>query len=305
LFKASAPGSLMFLGEYAVLHGQHALACAIDKRIYVTVTPRDDNKIMLDSALGHYETTLSRLENVAPFQFVLTTLRSLKKYLHSGCDIKIESEFSATVGFASSAAVTVATLKALSEWLQLSFSSAQLIQCARKIIRTVQGTGSGADAAACVLGGLVLYRMQPFVAKKFSYSYPITVVYSGSKTPTPVAIKHVQEKFSAFPDIFSKLMKAINECTLQGVAAFTQQDWKRLGNVMTIQQGLMDTLGVNTVELDDIIKLLRKQPNLLGAKISGSGLGDCVVALGECVLDASVKQIKVNMTMEGVRCEKI
>lgn len=295
----------MLFGEYAVLHGQHALVCAIDKRIHVTLTPRDDTKIILHSALGDYETTLSCLENREPFQFVLATLRSLKKYLKSGCHIHIESEFSATVGFASSAAVTVATLKALSEWLHLSFQSSQLIKLARKIIQNVQGSGSGADAAACVLGGMVLYRMQPFIAEKFSVTYPITVVYSGFKTPTSLAIKQVEKKFASFPEIFVKLMKAINECTLQAITALNQRDWKKMGNIMNIQQGLMDALGVNTVEMDGIIQLLRKEPRLLGAKISGSGLGDCVVALGECVLHPSAKQIKVNMTKEGVRCEKI
>ena len=36
LFKASAPGSLMLLGEYAVLQGKSALVCAIDKRMMVS-----------------------------------------------------------------------------------------------------------------------------------------------------------------------------------------------------------------------------------------------------------------------------
>src|SRR5438045_3958935 len=74
LLRASAPGSLMLLGEYAVLHGQHALVCAIDKRMTVTLSPRDDKKILIESALGHYETTLSDLKLVSPFRFVLATL---------------------------------------------------------------------------------------------------------------------------------------------------------------------------------------------------------------------------------------
>ncbi len=35
--KASAPGSLMLLGEYGVLYGKHALVCAIDKRIVISI----------------------------------------------------------------------------------------------------------------------------------------------------------------------------------------------------------------------------------------------------------------------------
>ena len=36
------------VGEYAVLYGKHALVCAVDKRITVTLTPRDD-KITIHS----------------------------------------------------------------------------------------------------------------------------------------------------------------------------------------------------------------------------------------------------------------
>jgi len=300
----------MLLGEYAVLHGQHAMVCSIDKRIYVILTPRDDSKIILDSALGSYETTLSRLDKVAPFQFVLATLHAFKKYIRTGCHIRIESEFPATVGFASSAAVTVATLAVMTEWAGLSLSTTQMIKQARKIVRDVQGCGSGADVAACVLGGMVFYRMQPFVAEKSPFLHPITVVYSGCKTATPVAIKHVQEKFAAYPELFSRLMNTINECTLQGWAALNRQDWKALGSIMTIQQGLMDALGVNTEEINGILQLLRRAPVVLGAKISGSGLGDCVVALGECLLDSSrmpadAEQIRIHMASEGVRSEKV
>lgn len=300
----------MLLGEYAVLHGQHALVCAIDKRMHVTLTPRDDTQIILDSALGHYETTLGDISVTHPFQFVLAVLTSFKKDMRQGCNIEIESEFSATVGFASSAAVTVATVKVVAEWLGLTFSPAQLIKRARKIVRDVQGTGSGADVAACVLGGIVLYRMQPFIAKKLLVSYPITVVYSGYKTPTPIAIKQVEARFAVLPDVFFKILKAINACALEAVEAFTKQDWVKLGIIMNIQQGLMEALGVSTPDLNSLIELLRQQPNVLGAKISGSGLGDCVVGLGKCLLDPSqlsvsnAEQIRITMASEGVRCEK-
>ncbi len=301
----------MLLGEYAVLHGHHALVCAIDKYMSVTLTPRDDEKIIIDSALGHYETSLNNLQGITPFQFVLTAINSLKKYLSHGCHLKIESEFSSTVGFASSAAVTVATLTVLSEWLELSLSKSDLIKLGRDVVREVQGAGSGADIAASVLGGIVHYRMEPFIAEKLSLTYPLTVVYSGYKTKTAIAIKQVQVRFADLPEIFANLMKTINACVIQGIDALNQQNWQKFANLMNIQQGLMDALGVNTAAMQSVIILLKQQPNLLGAKISGSGLGDCLVALGESLLDPDVlrasgaQQIKVSMNQEGVGCEKV
>src|SRR5437762_2389846 len=85
LFKASAPGSLMLLGEYAVLQGKHAVVCAIDKRMTVSLSPRQDTQICLTSSLGQFETDLAKLQITPPFQFVLAALNAVKKHMKQGC----------------------------------------------------------------------------------------------------------------------------------------------------------------------------------------------------------------------------
>jgi mevalonate kinase len=306
LFSASAPGSLMLLGEYAVMHGKHALVCAVNKRMTVKLSPRSDQLITIQSALGQHQVDLKKIKITAPFQFVLTTLKQFKNKFPSGCDIQIESEFSDKIGFASSAAVTVALLAALDAWLNLSFSKEELALTARAIVRKVQGLGSGADVAACVFGGVVGYRAQPFWVQSESVSYPISVVYSGSKTPTVEAVKRVRETFQSRPKIFKQLCRAIDECSLAGINAVQQKEWENLGKIMQIQQGIMDALGVNTPELDRIIREFTPQSDILGAKISGSGFGDCVVALGKghCEATQHAISIPVEITPQGVRCEK-
>lgn len=280
-FKASSPGSLMLLGEHAVLHRKHALVCAIDKRMHVALTPRADKKILLSSALGEYQVEISKIKIAPPFQFVLATLKYLKKSLPSGCEITIESEFSDKMGFASSAAVTVAVLSALHAWVDLPVTPEDLIKHARRIVRSVQGLGSGADVAACVLGGMVAYRSESFWAEKLPHIHPIAVQYVGYKTPTVEVIHHVKNTFASDPLLLKKICEAIDHCALQGIQAVRNAEWQLLGNAMNIQQGLMEALGVNTPELSALILKLRKEKNILGAKISGSGLGDCVVGLGE------------------------
>lgn len=310
LFKASAPGSLMLLGEYAVLHRKLALVCAVDKRMHVSVQPRADRKIFITSALGSLETDLNQLVIAAPFQFVLASLIEFKKHLRQGCDITIESEFSSTIGFASSAAVTVACVKALVAWLDLSFTDSDLIRSARKIVRNVQGLGSGADVAACVLGGMVSYRAEPLSFEKLASVYPLTVIYSGKKTPTVEAVQTVQKKFSMMPQLFKQILSGIHQCASLGVESVRQKNWVQLGEILNVQQGLMDALGVNTTTLNHIIDVLRLQPAILGAKISGSGLGDCVVALGNVStnnitnLPSTAQIIQVAMSQRGVECEK-
>ncbi len=311
-FKQSAPGSIMLLGEYAVLHHGHALVCAIDKRVHVQLTPRTDETIEIISTLGKYQTTLGQLEIIAPFQFVLAAIKARQPQLQQGFTLTIESEFSDQMGLASSAAVTVATLAVIAMWLQVALSPLQLIEQARQVVQAVQGMGSGADVAACVLGGVVAYRREPLMAEKISESCPLNLIYSGSKIPTPVVVKQVETRFVDHPEIYQQLLQSIDVCAQQGIAALKNQNLSALGRAMTIQQGLMQALGVNTPLLQGIVEEMLSTPDVLGAKISGSGLGDCVVALGALrhhdmtrFAAQGIKQIPIAVVTEGVRCEKI
>lgn len=305
MYKASAPGSLMLMGEHAVLHGKLALVCALDKRMIVTLEPRADNKIQITSALGSFTTKLSQLNITPPFQFVLATLKTFQKQMPSGCSIAITSQFSDKIGFASSAAVTVSLIATLAAWLNVSLSPLDMIHTAIKIVRQVQGLGSGADVAACVIGGIIAYKASPLSIEKLPYSYPLTIVYSGSKTPTVEVVKHVEKYFKSQPALFEQVCQLIGLCSEQARKAICSENWIEVGKIMTIHQGLMDALQVNTPQLATIIQALMSFPSILGAKISGSGLGDCVVGLGSLENKKIEGLIPVAITNEGVVCEKI
>jgi mevalonate kinase len=298
--KASAPGSLMLLGEYAVLYGKPALVCAIDKRITVNLTPRQDQRIEIQSAThGQYLTELVQLEIKPPFQFVLSALKQFQGKLKYGCTLEIISEFSDKMGFGSSAAVTVATLTALYAWLNMRISAHNLIRQGRQVVLHVQGVGSGADIAAAVHGGMVHYQAQPLIAEKLSATYPLTAWYAGYKTPTVEAIKQVQTHFADHPQLFKQLTNSIGQCAMEGVQCVRKAEWQKLGEIMNVQQGLMESLGVNTPQLRERIEALRAESSVLGAKISGSGLGDCVVGLGSANVG-----VPLAMSLQGVHCEK-
>ena len=312
-YKASAPGSVMLLGEYGVLFGKPALVCAIDKRIHVTLTPRHDTEIHIHSDLhGTYVTDLNDLRIEKPFQFVLGAIKQFQAKMRRGCDLSITSEFSDKVGLGSSAAVTVATLAALVTWLDIRILPLDLVRQGRNVIRECQGLGSGADVAASVYGGVVYYQAHPLAAEKLSVKIPLALYYTGFKTTTAEAVKRVQTHFTQYPQVFKQLCASIGQCATEGVAIIRRQDWQKLGDVMNIQQGLMEALGVSLPIIQHITGVLRNQEGITGAKISGSGLGDCVVALGEMntVINfdgkyAGIQPILVEMTLHGVQGEKV
>ena len=149
--KVSAPGSLMLTGEHAVLHGSPAAACAVDKRIYLTLSPRDDRAVHIESPLGTLEATLDNLLQQGQFTFIIEAIK--QSGLATGVDIRTESEFSSTVGLGSSAAVTVCICMALNTFMGEIPTRAELFRQCYNVVHGVQKTGSGCDLAASIYGG--------------------------------------------------------------------------------------------------------------------------------------------------------
>ena len=271
----------MLLGEHAVLHGQPALVCAVSRRIHVTLTPRKDRTIRLSSALGRHSTTTDKIKPSKTFRFVIAAIHRFARKLPSGFDLRIDSEFSHRIGFGSSAAVTVATLAVLSKWLTGSFNQRRLLLEGVKVIRETQGLGSGADVAASVYGGIVSYRAKPIRATKLTAAFPLTVLYSGSKRPTVEVVRLVERSRKASPVVYDAIFRMMGHSALQAVATIRRKNWKDLGTIMNLNQLLMAAIGVSNEKLAAIVRLLLRDPAVLGAKISGSGLGDCVIGLGK------------------------
>jgi mevalonate kinase len=270
----------MLLGEHAVLHGHPALVMAVNRRLRVTLAPRSDRKVRIESALGEHETPLDALAPHPAFRFILAAVSRSAGLLPSGFNLRVESEFSHEIGLGSSAAVTVATVSVLRRFAGRDADLESVRDEAIEIVRSVQGRASGADVAASAHGGVSLYRAEPREVRPFSALLVMVAVYSGYKTPTADVIRHVETAWQKRPDALRALYARIGACAASGAAALERSDLKRLGDALNAGQALMEELGVSTPELAAIVAELRRTPGILGAKISGSGLGDCAIGLG-------------------------
>ena len=297
----------MLMGEHAVLRGHPAIVCAINKRMKVELTPRADKTLLLHSALGEHETTLDELAPHESFRFVLGAIRACKEGMTRGFELDIRSEMSHQMGLGSSAAVTVATLAALAGAQGTTPEPGCLLECGTKIIRKVQGgVGSGADVAASAYGGCLRYFAEAQDVVKLPVSPQLTVLYSGSKTPTPEVIARVEENRQKQPEVHDELDALIGDTVRRAFAAAARGDWETMGGLMNINQGLMDSLGVNTAKLAELVYALREDPNIQGSKISGSGLGDCVVGLGKAMRrDWGVPSLAVKVDPVGATVEAV
>lgn len=287
-FSVSAPGSTMIMGEHSVLAGQPALVCALDARLEISVVPRDDRRIQIESQLGHYQANLDHLPQDASLTFVVAAIQAYQARLVRGFDLSIRADFPATIGLGSSAAVTAAMVKLLNYLMGQQATLHEEFQQGLAIIHNVQqGRGSGADLAASLAGGLIAFchfsdPVQPSQIK--SIACPDTLVfalyYCGYKMKTPDVLRYVETLWRAQPELLSSLYQLMGQTTSSAIEALEQQDLKALGRLMNVYQGLMDALGVCDQTLAEMVYQLRQNDHILGAKISGSGLGDCVLTLG-------------------------
>lgn len=283
----------MLMGEHAVLRNEIAIVGAVDKRMTVTLTLYENNRIEIFSALGNHHTTLDELKITAPFQFVLSAIQRYQSQLPTGFRLDIKSEFSSKVGLGSSAAVVVATLACLQQWRRSSPTlqkgagersetgdfRQQLFLDARSIIQQVQGRGSGADVAASVFGGIVAYRMEPLCIEKSDNLFDIALLYTGYKTATPEVIRRVDARVSTDPEKYATLFKKMGQYSEEAWKAISEKNWSLLGKMMQQHQEAQVMLGVCDETSTQFLSLLNQHPHVMSSKISGSGLGDCLVAL--------------------------
>lgn len=276
----SVPGSLMLLGEHGVLHGHHALVCAINRRITVRLFPLEKDEVRIVSELGNYESPVNELVDHPALRFVIEAVRQHADQLPSGMELQIDSGFSADIGFGSSAAVTVAVHAAiLSRLLGEPPEKQRLFDQSLQTVHAVQGRGSGADVAASVFGGIVGYSTEPSF-DPVPVAVPLTAVYCGYKTPTPEVILKVEQLRAENPVTYERIYAEMDAAAEDAMDCLRNHDFSGFGSILNRNQLLMDEMGVNTPELQEIVMALQNEPDIFGAKISGSGLGDCAVGIG-------------------------
>ncbi len=296
----SAPGKLMILGEHAVLYGNRSLVCAVNRRIKVTVSLCLSKTVLVRSALGQFDGSIVELGEHMAFRFLYSVLTQYDEILDSGIEICIESEFSDTVGFGSSAAVTVALVGAIRYLLYGTVELDAIFSDSLRVVKQVQGKGSGADVAASVYGGFLCYRADPLAIEKIEWDKPISVINSGIKVPTTQVIHMVNKSYTKFPKLYDSIFDLMDKSCIAAINAIKTNDWDTFGELLTINHGLMEAMGLSNLKLNEIVYALRLIPGIHGAKISGSGLGDCVIGIGSVSSkNIPYKTVLINIEEKG------
>lgn len=299
---ASAPGKVILFGEHAVVYGEPAIAGAIDKRIYATAAKRNDDVINVSSS--------HELRDGYPY--VKAASKLVFEYLGKSCgaDIMIKAEFPPASGLGSSAAVSVATIKALLALLGEDVSKKDIAILGHKVEKNVQGSASITDASVTTFGGMLFIKPKLEVVEELEVGeIPLVVGYTGQSGSTKMMVEKVRALKEEHPDIVDSIIHNIGRVTLEAKTALIRGDY--IGGLMDINNGLLEALGVGTKKLSTYIYAARGA-GAKGAKITGAGGGGCMVAYAPDKQEKVAGAIKgrggtpliVSIESQGVRLEK-
>lgn len=282
MITCSAPGKVYLFGEHAVVYGEPAIACAINRRISTSIELVSSGKTRID-AMG------KRLNcNSEEFKYACCAVQTVKRLFETdfGAEITIRSQLPSRQGLGSSAAVTVSTIKALAECLGTELENEAVAKIGHQVETAVQGRASPADTFVSSTGGVV-FMERTTTSHLSSLSIPIIIGATGIERSTSDVIASVARMKQKYPSLVTDILSSMGDVTRLGKQKLADEDFVGLGELMNINQGLLESIGVSDDALSRLVYAARTA-GALGAKITGAGHGGCMLALAQ---DGNVKKV--------------
>ena len=283
----SAPGKLLLMGDHAVVYGRPCIVTAVDSRLRVTVRLTSDDLFTLVASQVLSSTYTKPMNQLGTGDiprgalFIETAVSIFLKTfgVTGGVSIETTSAFSSTVGFGSSSASVVSVLYALCQLYDVSLDNRQLFDISYKAVLAVQGVGSGFDVASAIWGGTLFFVGGGGTIEQLPIGIlPLVVGYSGVKADTVNMMANVSKKYAENTQKMERIFDAIASLVTDAKEKLLEGDFERMGTLMNFNQDYLRDMGVSTEKLESLIKSA-KDAGSWGAKLSGAGGGDCMIAL--------------------------
>lgn len=298
--KAFAPGKIILFGEHTVVYKKPAIAVAIDRGVNVELIPRNDDNITVKLDLIDYYKK-SQLVNKKLNYKIDSQKKMITDYIYEvinlfefekGFDLTVDIKMYLGAGLGSSAAVTVSTLKAVSLYVNKQIDKKTIAQTAREIEIKIQGAASPIDTSMSTYGGIIFIDENSKLNRiDFNMKLPLIVSNCEISGNTGKLVESVRLKYEKYPIIVGNIFKAMEQIAIDAKVALEKGNSELIGDLMNINQGLLDAIGVNTTELSDMVYKAREY-GAKGSKLTGSGGGGCIIAYTPENSDEIYKQLR-------------
>lgn len=277
------------MGEHGAVYGQPALAAPISRGVRAFAVPAESLEIDLPEDLSEAQT--DALERAFA--------RAAKLTGHPKFSISFESDLPVSMGLGSSGALSVAVTRVL---LQAKHGGkvpdAKLVEkIAFALEKEFHGTPSGVDHTTSARGTMVLYTKG--VVKEVKARRPVKVLIAmvGARTATKVTVGALRERQARWASRYRRVFEDIGQLAREGAVAAAKGDLELLGDLMNMNQGFLNGLGLSSERLEAMVYKLRAA-GALGAKLTGAGGdGGAVIALFK-----EPEPIVKRLREEGIDC---
>ena len=256
-----AHSKIILIGEHAVVYGYPAISLPL---IEVEVTCR---VIPAESPWRLYEEdTLSMA--------VYASLEHLN--IKDACiRCQIDSAIPEKRGMGSSAAISIAAIRAVFDYYQAELPHHVLEILVNRAEMIAHMNPSGLDAKTCLSNRPICFiKNVGFTELNMDLSAYLVIADTGVYGHTREAIQVVQSKGKdALP-----FLHALGELTQRAEDAIRQKDAEKLGQILSQAHLHLKEIGVSSPEADSLVETALNH-GALGAKMSGGGLGGCIIAL--------------------------
>jgi galactokinase len=321
---ARAPGRVNLIGDHTDYNDGFVLPMAIDRAVWIALRPRDDERISAHSldfdsdiefdanGVAHGERGWG--EYVRGVAWALgertrrdgTTLR--------GWEGVVAGDVPLGAGLSSSAALELATARALAAVSGLTWAPAEMARLAQRSENEWVGVNCGIMdqliSAAGVAGHALLIDCRSLDTRAVPLPSDVAVVVLDTATRRGLVDSEYNERRArcegaaaqfgvrALRDVderlFAERAGALDEVTrrrarhvvtenarvLAAAEALGAGDARRVGELMTeSHRSLRDDFQVSRAELDAMVEIALAQDGCYGARITGAGFGGCAVAL--------------------------
>jgi mevalonate kinase len=196
--------------------------------------------------------------------------------------IRLSGDLPAMSGIGATGASSVAIVRALSEEFHLGLTDDEVNAGAYQAEIAYHGpTTSGIDNRVSTYGGIIcLTRGEPNVVRKMKLKEPVEVVIgdTGIIANTKALLGALGERKNRSPERYGRMLQEARQIAEEAMAGIENFDLKEIGRLMNRNQFLLKEAEISCPELDLLINLCRGA-GALGAKLTGSGGGGCMLAL--------------------------